>query len=599
MTPGAAGPPEPRDGAATWPIYRRLLGYTGRYLPIFFLALGGMIVDAAATAGFAAMLEPILDEALLARDPDVIATLPLLLVALFVCRGIGSFVAEYGMATAGRSVIRDLRRELFERYLVLPAAYYDRHPPGRFIARLTYNIEQVAEASTSAITVTCRDFFYIVFLLLVMFLQSVTLTVASLLIGPGLALLIFYVSRRFRRLSRKIQRSVGDVSHRTAEIVTGHREVKIYGARASEQGVFDDLNEDNRRQHLKLVATKAASTSLTQLAAGGALAGIVFVATRDAMLETMTPGSFVTFMTAMLGILPSLKRLTNVHVMIQKGVAAADSVFEVLDQPAEQGGGSEPIGSVRGELAFDGLTLRYDSDAAPALDDVSFTAQPGTVTAVVGRSGSGKTSLVSLLARFYEPTAGRILLDGHAIDSFDLEAYRRQLAWVGQDVVLFDDTVAGNVAFGALAGASEADITAALGAAGAMEFVERLPAGLGTRLGEGGAQLSGGQRQRIAIARAMLRDAPILLLDEATSALDTAAERVVQEALARVMKSKTTIVVAHRLSTVESADQVIVLDEGRVVEQGKHAQLLDQGGVYATLYRTGFRDPADRAKDRG
>ena len=586
---GARGPVlEPVESDRAWPIYRRLLGYTGRAWPVLVLAILGMLVDAASTAGFAAMLEPILDEAFLARDEVIIGQLPLWLVLLFLVRGAGGFVAEYGMAAVGRGIVRDLRHEVFDRYLLLPARYYDRHSPGQLIARLTFHVEQVAEAGTNAITILIRDSLYVLFLLVVMFMQSVTLSLATLLIGPGIALFVFFVSRRFRRISRKIQQSMGDVSHRTAEVVGGHREVKIYGARAAELEAFDALNDDNRRQHLKLVATKSASTSLIQLAAGLALAGIIYLATRDSMLETLTPGAFITFMTAMLGILPSLKRLTNVHAMIQRGVAAADSIFAVIDETPEPAVGTRSLDRARGEIAFDRVSLRYEADGGEVLREVSLRAEPGTVTAIVGRSGSGKTSLASLLARLYEPTSGEILLDGHRIDDYRLEDYRRQLAWVGQNPALFADTVRANIAFGALADASDEAVFAAARDAHALEFIERLPAGMATRIGDGGTQLSGGQRQRIALARAILRDAPVLILDEATSALDSESERLIQSALEGLMRTRTTIVIAHRLSTIERADQVIVLDEGRVIERGVHASLIASGGAYATLHRLQF-----------
>ncbi len=575
-----------------WPVYRRLLGQAARYWPLVAVAMLAMAVDAACTGGFAALTKPLLDDALLAKNLDVIRQLPLWIAAIFVGRGIGSFVADYCMAAAGRSVVRDLRARVFEKYLNLPTAYYDRHSHGQMLSRLTYNVEQVAEATTNAVTVVVRDSLYILAFLGVMFYHSLYLTLATLVIGPVIAILIAFVSRRFRRLSRKIQDTMGTVTQRTSEIVLGHKVVKIYGGQKSEAERFDQVNRANRRQHLKLVATKSGSATLVQLLAGLMLAILVFLATRDAMLEEITPGAFTSFMTAMLAILPSLKKLTNVHVMIQRGVAAADSIFELLDVDEEAPDQGRALERPVGHLEFERVGLRYRPDGEAVLDQVSFSARPGTVTALVGRSGSGKTSLVSLIPRFYRPTEGRILLDGHDLAEYRLADLRAAVALVSQDVVLFDDTIARNIAYGALERASPDAIEAAARRANAMEFIERLPQGLETRLGEGGTQLSGGQRQRIAIARAVLKDAPILILDEATSALDSESERLIQAALDQVMRERTTLVIAHRLSTVEGADQVIVLDHGRVVERGSHPELLARGGHYAALHRLQFQDPA-------
>ncbi len=592
MPRNAPAPLNPLTFERAWPIYRRLLNQAIPYWPLVALAMLAMALDAACTAGFAALTQPLLDDALLDKNLDVIRRLPLWIAAIFIGRGLGSFVADYCMAAAGRSVIRDLRRRVFEKYLKLPTAYYDRQSRGQMLSRLTYNVEQVAEAVTNAVTVVVRDSLYILGFLALMFYHSLYLTLAALVIGPIIATIIAFVSRRFRRLSRKIQDTMGTVTQRASEIVFGHQVVKLYGGQHSEAERFDEVNRSNRRQHLKLVATKSGSATLVQLLAGLMLAIIVFLATRDAMLDQITPGAFTSFMTAMLGILPSLKKLTNVHVMIQRGVAAADSIFALLDETEERGNIGQPLSRASGELRFEEVGLRYQPNQEPALEGVSFSASPGTVTALVGRSGSGKTSLVGLIARFYEPTSGRICLDGGDIATYRLDDLRNNIALVSQDVVLFDDTIAHNIAYGALEKASPKAIAAAARRANAMEFIEDLPRGIDTRLGEGGTQLSGGQRQRIAIARAILKDAPILILDEATSALDSESERLIQTALEGMMRTRTTLVIAHRLSTVESADQVLVLDRGRLVEQGSHRELLARDGHYAALHRLQFQDPA-------
>ncbi|MEM9531131.1 MAG: lipid A export permease/ATP-binding protein MsbA [Pseudomonadota bacterium] len=575
------------ESAKTWPIYRRLLGYTRSYLPLLLVAMGAMVLDALCTGGFAALIKPLLDEALLARNLDVIAQMPLWIVAIFLGRGIGSFFADYCMAATGRSVIRDLRQQVFEKYLKLPTGYFDQQSQGQLISRLTYNVEQVAEATTNAITIVVKDSLYVIAFLVVMLAQSVRLTLFTLVIAPVIAAVIAFVSRRFRRLSRKIQDSMGDVTQRTTEVVSGHKVVKMYSGQDAEAERFAAVNANNRTQHLKLVATKSGSTSMVQLIAGLTLAVIVYLATRESMLDDITPGAFTAFMTAMLAILPSLKKLTNVHVLIQRGVAAAETLFELIDHPEEPLTQGRSLSSVRGQLKFDSVSLAYGSGDR-VLDDISFVAEPGSVTALVGKSGSGKTSLVSLIPRFYSPTGGQIELDGVELSELGLQDLRRHIAMVSQDIVLFDDTIARNIGYGGNYSAEA--ITDAARQANALEFVEALPQGFDTRLGEGGVQLSGGQRQRVAIARAILKDAPILILDEATSALDTESERLIQAALEDIMRERTTLVIAHRLSTVENADQVLVLDQGCIVERGSHEELLAQGGQYKELHRLQFVD---------
>lgn len=586
--PAGDGGAPPPAAVASWPIYRRLLTYSRRYLGLVLLAILAMALDALCTGGFAALTQPLLDDALLAKDVGVIAQVPFWILLIFIGRGLGSFTADYAMSAAGRSVIRDLRQQVFDQYLALPTEYFDRHSHGEMISRLTYNVEQVAEATTNAITVVVRDSLYVLVFLSVMLMQSVQLTLFTLVIAPLIALIIAFVSRRFRRLSRKIQDSMVDVTQRTNEVVSGHKIVKLHSGQTMEQDRFARVNDNNRRQHLKLVATKSGSTSLVQLLAGTTLAIIIFLATRPSMLDDITPGAFTAFMTAMLAILPSLKKLTNVHVLIQRGVAAAETVFELLDHPPEPLAQGEPVREVQGRLSFDNVGLTYSAGDRPVLAGISFSAEPGTVTALVGKSGSGKTSLVSLIPRFYPVSEGRIELDGRDLSTLELQSLRRHIAMVSQDIVLFDDSIAQNISYGGHF--SREQIERAAQRANAMEFIARLPRGLDTRLGEDGVQLSGGQRQRVAIARAILKDAEILILDEATSALDTESERLIQDALAEVVRERTTLVIAHRLSTVENADQVLVLEDGKIVERGTHAELIGRTGPYAELHRQQFVD---------
>lgn len=593
---GAPSPELLSDAAATWPTYRRLLRYSWRYWPLFAFAVVGMIVDAACTAGFTALLRPLMDEGFLAENLDAVRSLPLWVVVIFLGRGLGSLVSAYAMTAAGRSVIFDMRQDLFEKMLDLPSNFYDRNAPGQLISKLTFHVEQVANASTDALTILVRDSLYVLGFVAVMLYNSVQLTLAVLLLGPVLGLLAAYVSRRFRKLSRRIQNSVGDVAHRSSEVIQGHQVVKSFGAQGREKALFRTINEHNRKQHLKLVLTKAGSTSLVLGLAGFALAGIIYYATSVLTSEGMTAGAFIAFITAMLAILPSLRRLTNVLETVQKGVAAAENIFTVLDTDGEPNSGRQMLTRVDGAIEYDNVRLAYSENDADVLRDVSFRAQPRTTTAIVGRSGSGKTSLVHLLPRFYLPTAGRILLDGVEISDIDLGELRSRIAVVGQHIALFNDTVAGNIAYGRMSTASREAIVTAARRAGALEFIEKLPGGFDTILGAEGIQLSGGQRQRIAIARAMLQDAPILILDEATSALDAQAERDVYAALDELRNERTTLVIAHRLSTIEAADQVLVMEDGQIMESGTHHELLKRGGRYASLHRLQFSE-APSAED--
>jgi subfamily B ATP-binding cassette protein MsbA len=586
----------PARGASALAIYRRLLGYASRYWAFALLALLGMMFDAAATGFFTWLIEPMLDQLFVARNPQAIAWMPALLVALFVVRGVATYLGDYGMARIGRSVVRDLRDEVFGHYQRLPAAYFDREPSGKVISRVIYSAEQVAQASAEAVKVMVLDSLTILACLCVMLYHSASLTGYLLVMVPLTGLVWQFVGKRYRRINRRIQGSMGDVTGRVEEAVEGNREVRIYGAQKREAERFAAATRQALGLNLKIASTNALSTSTIQIVAACALAAIVWRATRPDLLDVMSPGTFMSLITAMLVMLPSLKRLTTVQATVQRGVAAADELFAVIDTPPEPDRGVRPLARSRGEIEFVDVRLAYARDSGAALDGVSLRCPPGSMTALVGRSGSGKTSLVSLLPRFYEPTSGQVLLDGVALADYRLADLRAQIALVSQRVVVFNGSIADNIAYGSLADASEEQVIAAAEAANAMEFIRRLPDGIHSMVGERGALLSGGQRQRIAIARALLKDAPILILDEATSALDTESERLIQDALKRLMRDRTTLVIAHRLSTVEHADQIAVLDAGRVVEQGAHAELLARGGVYAALYRLQFRDEVAAGK---
>ncbi|WP_147652444.1 lipid A export permease/ATP-binding protein MsbA [Vulcaniibacterium gelatinicum] len=571
-----------------WPIYRRLLGHALRYWPLLLAAFAGMMVEAVAGGAFVQLMEPLVNEGFVDPNPRMAVLLPLAIVGLFLVRGLATFVVDYGMARAGRSVVRDLRELVLAKYLRLPSAHFDREPVPGMVSRLNFDTEQVAQASSDALKVIVTDSLTIAYLLGVMLSKSVKVTLAMVLIAPLIGVIVMYVGRRYRRISTGIQEGMGRMAQAAEQSLAAQQDVKVHGAQDYETSRYARLANRIFRLNLKVETTRAAASALVQLLAAVALAAIVWVATREALAGRLNAGEFVALMTAMMGIIPSLRRITSIQSAISRGVAAAERVFAVLDAEEEADRGTRPLARARGELVFDDVGLRYAGADGVALEGISFAARPGTVTAIVGRSGSGKTSLVRLVPRFYEPTTGTITLDGVPLHEYRLADLRRQIALVGQRVMLFDDTVAANIAY-----ASDADparLRAAAEAANAWEFIARLPQGLDTPVGENGALLSGGQRQRLAIARAILRDAPILILDEATAALDNESERLVQDALARLMPDRTTLVIAHRLSTIEHADQVLVLDHGRLVERGTHAELLAQDGLYAHLYRMQFRE---------
>ena len=574
-----------------WPIYRRLLGLSARYWPLLLVASIGMIVEALAGGTFVQLMKPLVNDGFVHPKPRMAVLLPLAIVGLFVLRGIATFVTDYGMARAGRSVVRDLREQLLGKYLRLPSTHFDTESVPAMVSRLNFDTEQVTQASTDAAKTLVTDGLTIAYLLGIMLWVSVKVTLAMVLIAPLIGVLVWAVGKRYRKISGGIQEGMGALAQSAEQSLAAQQDVKVYGAQSFEQARYSKLANRMLRLNMKVEATRASSSALVQMLAAFALAAIVWVATREALQGRLNAGEFVQLMTAMMGIIPSLRRITNVQSVVGRGVAAAERLFLVLDDNEEPDRGSMALQRARGELVFDRVSLAYPGHETPALHDISFRARPGTVTAIVGRSGSGKTSLVRLVPRFYEPTGGAITLDGVPIDDYRLSDLRRQIALVGQRVMLFDDSIAANIAY-----ASDADparLRAAAEAANAWEFIARLPNQLDTPVGENGALLSGGQRQRLAIARAILRDAPILILDEATAALDTESERLVQDALNRLMPERTTLVIAHRLSTIEHADQVLVLDHGQLVEQGTHAELLARGGLYAHLHRMQFRETGE------
>lgn len=574
-------------------VYRRLWRYTRSYWAMFLLGILGVSLDAAMQAVFIKFIEPLIDRVFVDKDAAFGLWLAGMILVVVLLRVIGHFAGAYGMEWTGRRVVADLRRELFDAYLDLPARFFDRFSAGQLISKLTYNSEQVANAATDAIIAVVRDVMLLIYLLILMLTLNVELTATMLLLVPAVAVVVTVVSRKFRKISTRIQDSMGDVAHVTEEAVVGHRVVKVFQGQEDERERFGRANERNRKLHMRMVATHMLSSSLVQISAGVAMVVLIIVSTRPAMLSEISAGTFTSLFFAMVATIPPLKRLTGVQSKVQKGIAAAESIFRVIDADRERDRGTLEIDRVRGEIEFRDLHFVYAGSDQPTLRDISFRVPAGSITALVGRSGSGKSTLAGLLPRFYSEYEGHILLDGRELSDYRLSDLRRQIALVSQDVVLFNDTVAANIAYGALSGIGREAIERAAQAAHAMEFIERLPEGLDTQVGENGTRLSGGQRQRLAIARALLKDAPVLILDEATSALDAESERAIQKALEHVMLGRTTIVIAHRLSTIENADQVIVLEDGAVVEVGTHQELLERAGAYAQLYQVQFEEGQD------
>jgi subfamily B ATP-binding cassette protein MsbA len=571
-------------------VYKRLWSYTRRYLWMFLLGVVGVSIDASMQAVFIRGMEPLIDQVFVGKDSELGLWMVGAIFVLALTRMIGSYVGVYGMEWAGRKVIADLRQELFDRYVSLPATFFDTHSSGQLISKIAYNSEQVASAATNSVVSAIRDVLLVTFLLGVMLTINARLTLVMLLLVPIIGLLVTVISRRFRKISHRIQDMMGNVSHVTEEAVTGQQVIKVFQGQDAEKARFRSVNEETRRLHMRMIATQLASSTLVQMAAGIALMLLMYISTRPTMLNDISAGTFTAIFTAMIASIPPLKRLTGVQSQVQKGIAAADSIFQVLDTEAEKDGGSYEVDRVSGALEFRNVSFGYGSSDRPVLSEVSFTVPAGSVTALVGHSGSGKTTLAGLLPRFYTGYEGQIFLDGHELSDYTLNNLRSHVSLVSQNVVLFNDTVTGNIAYGALGDSSVEAIEKAATDAHAMGFIGQLHLGMDTLVGENGTLLSGGQRQRLAIARALLKDAPILILDEATSALDSESERAIQEALSEVMKHRTTLVIAHRLSTIENADQVIVLEQGKVVETGTHDDLLDRDQAYARLYKTQFRD---------
>ena len=568
-------------------IYLRLLRHVLPYWRAFALGTAMMIVLGLTEPAFPAILDMVVSS----FEQQALDSVPLhaaLFLGVFLIRGLSSFLSVFALESVAARLVLDLRQDMFERLMRIPGPVYDNVASGSLISKVTFDAQQVTEAATHAVTVLVRDSVAVFGLLGWMLWIDWKLTLIAVATAPIVIAVVVYFSRRLRRMSHGLQRTMGDVTHVLQESIEGHKVVKVFSGQAYERQRFTNAANRVRRFQVKFVAAAAATAPIAQMVTAIALAIILLLSAKRFAGGAITISDFVSFFTAMALLFSPLKRLTRVNARIQKGIAAAASVFALIDAPVEADTGSVRIRRAEGRLELDSITFRYQGGGRPVLDSVSITVEPGETVALVGPSGSGKTTIAGLIPRFYDPESGCVRLDGVDLRGLTLESLRANIALVSQDIVLFDDTVTANIAYGAAAGASREAIVAAAHAAHALEFIEAMPHGLDTLIGERGVKLSGGQRQRLAIARAVLKDAPVLILDEATSSLDSESERYIQEAVEALRAGRTTLVIAHRLSTIEGADRIIVMDRGRITDAGTHAELIERNGLYAGLYRFQF-----------
>ncbi|MEH6442455.1 MAG: lipid A export permease/ATP-binding protein MsbA [Oceanospirillaceae bacterium] len=568
-----------------WQVYKRLLSYILPYMTFFVLSLGGFILYALTQTGFAVLMEKIIAQM---DEPTGKAYiyLPLAIISITFARGLGGFVGTYCLDKVAFSVVFELRKQIFSSILLLPRAEYLQRDSGQYLAVLIYNVEQVTSACTSVVRTLVREGATVIGLVTYLVYLNWQLSLLFFAASPFIAIVISLASKRFRKLAKNMQSSIADITHAATESLQGIEVVKTFGGYSAEVARFNQASDDFRRQSLKMTVTTALNSPIVQLLISIAMALLIFVALYPNFMERMPGSEFVAFLVTAGLIAKPLRALTEINGPLQKGIAAATSLFEMIDSEAEEDNGTKVIPRANGELQFKDVSFSYTDE--PLLKNINFSAKAGETIALVGRSGSGKTTLANLIPRFFDLSSGQILLDGIALDQYSLACLREQIAIVNQQVFLFAGSIKSNIGYGTLKDKTESEIQAALAIANATEFVEKLPQGMHTPLGEKGLSLSGGQRQRLAIARAVLKDAPILILDEATSALDNHSERYIQQALETVMQNRTTIVIAHRLSTIQNADIILVMDDGEIVERGTHQQLLAKNALYAELYQHGF-----------